>query len=87
VREAREAGRITTAGEVDAMLADRLAAVVDKSEGQDLVRAVAQLRSAMDRLPLAEPGPAVTGDGDGGRGRVLELIDRPPQVGDSSHAG
>jgi hypothetical protein len=77
---------MTTALEVDALLADRLAAVVDKSEGQDLVRAVAQLRAAMDRLPLVAPAAVSGGDGGGERGRVLQLLDGPPQVGDSAHA-
>lgn len=82
---------MSSALEVDALLADRLAGVVDRSEGQDLVRAVAQLRAAMDRLPLVAPAaPGSGGSGDGGRderGRVLELLDRPAAVGDSAHAG
>jgi hypothetical protein len=81
---------MTLEHEVRAKLAERYADLVDRastsSDGPALLRAGDKLTELLDTLPIRAPGGGDSGDsGDGGRGRVLELLDRPPTVGDSSH--
>lgn len=95
VKVARDAGRLSVTDELRAVLAERLADVVDRAaaagDGPAMERAAGRLLEAIGRLPLDEPQdetPAggVSGGSDGGRARVVELLDRAPAVGDASHA-
>ena len=92
VAEAREEGRITGPAVVWAALADRVAMTLDAAYRADdlgaVLRSTRELRELVDLLPLREragdpAGEAEGGTRDGGtpRGRVLELLDSPPALG------
>lgn len=66
--------------EVQALIADKLAFVVDSAEASDVPRAVAELQRAVALLPLGVDAPCADPGGVlDERGRVLELLDRPAQ--------
>jgi hypothetical protein len=86
VKEARGSGRITTAVEVDVLLADRLAGIADVADEDEFVRVAPQLRAALDRLPLERVEAPVGSGDDDPRGRVLHALDSPPALGHSANA-
>lgn len=95
VADARESGRMTAEHEVRALLGDQLAAACDKaaagseSDLRGLLSASERLLEVLDTLPirpLEVPGGGAAGVGSGERGRVLELLDSPPQVGHAADA-
>lgn len=81
--------------EVDVLMADRWAELIDRAsaagDGDMLARFAVRLSATLDRLPI-EPADAVGGGsphvGSSGRdGKLLELVDGPPTLGDAADAG
>ena len=93
IDEARRNDRMTVEHEVTALLAARVAALVDRyageADGDRMLKAAKDLRELMDTLPIrkltGEGGEEVPGDGTSERGALLLVMDGPPKVGDSAH--
>lgn len=94
--EARDARRMTVEHEVTAVLALKVAALVDRAAGDvdspaadsRLLKATEQLRDLLDVLPLrpvAARGEGAGSDSGDGRATVLELLSGPPTMGDAAH--
>lgn len=83
---------MTTEHELRAVLAERIAHAVDRAaaDGDErrMLAASDKLLELLDTLPIrsvkSEGGSGV--GGDGGRGRVLSILDGPPTVGDAAHS-
>jgi hypothetical protein len=89
--ELRDRGALVGEARVFAALARRTALVIDAAWRVDdsaaVLRSTRELRELVDLLPLRSTKPKTgeeAGKGDGGRGRVLELLDSPPSVGNEA---
>jgi hypothetical protein len=87
--ELRSRGQLVGEVRVFAALARRTALVIDAAwrvnDSAAVLRSTRELRELVDLLPLRSTAPVESGEeageGDSGRGRVLELLDSPPSVG------
>ncbi len=83
---------MTAEHEVRALLAERYAAAVDRAnragDARGLLTAGDKLLELLDTLPIRVGGGDSGDERSGGdeRGRILTIMDGPPQVGDSSNA-
>jgi hypothetical protein len=87
--EARAGERMTLEHEVRALLAERLADLVDRaardSDAKVLQSASSDLLDVLDTLPIRPAREGGEDDGANARGRVLELIDSGPTMGDGAN--
>lgn len=89
--EARENERMTTEHEVTAVLAERIAALVDiaaaAGDGRGMLAAAKELRDLLDALPVrVVRGEGIPSDGNGQRAQLHAIISSPPEVGDTADA-
>lgn len=87
--EARENRRMTTEHEVTAVLAERIAALVDiaaaAGDGRGMLAAAKELRDLLDALPVRDiRGEAPADDGNGPRAAIVELFTSEPTLGNAA---
>jgi hypothetical protein len=89
LEEARAADRMTLEHEVRAVVAVRLADLVDRAArdvtGPAFLKASSDLLEVLDTLPVRTSSRGGDGDDGGGdRGRLLRILDSGPTLGDGT---
>lgn len=88
LEEARADEKLTLEDAVRVLLAERYAALADDAtaagDGQAFTRAADKLLEVIDTLPIRAPRGGGGDDSGSERGRVLQLMDSPPSVGNAA---